>query len=101
MEMLIYYLEHWFILEIFSAKVPPPTPRYSFFRNLTPLPKAEFNLTVLSWRHPIPTTSVAYFLHINKQAIHDSSNHSDEGLTIETLTLKLFTVVSLRYQLGL
>ena len=37
MEMLIYYLEHWFILEIFSAKIPSPTPRYSFFRNLTPL----------------------------------------------------------------
>ena len=100
MEMLIYYLEHWFILEIFSEKIPSLTPRYSFFRNLTQLPKAEFGLTVLSRRHHIPTTSEAYFLHISKHPTHNSSNHSDEGLTIETLAFKLSTVANLRYQLS-
>ena len=99
MEMLIYYLEHWFILEIFSAKIPPPT-RYSFFRNLTPLPKAEFGLTIPSRIHHIPTTSVAYFLHISKHPTHNSSNHSNEGLMIETLAFKLSTVANLRYQLS-
>ena len=84
----------------FPSKGIPPTPRYSFFRNLAPLPMAEFDLTVLSRRHHIRTNSVIHSLHINTLTIHNSSNRSDEGLTPEKSAFKIFMVANLRFQLS-
>ena len=40
------------------------------------------------------------FLHINPHTTHNSSNRSDEGLTLETSAFFPFTVASLRFQLS-
>ena len=60
----------------------------------------SINLFLFSHHH-IYTKSVAPFpayKHIH--ATHNSSIHSDEGLTLETSALKLFTVANLHYQLS-
>ena len=40
------------------------------------------------------------FLYINLHTTHNSSNRSDEGLTLETSAFFPFTVASLRFQLS-
>lgn len=61
-----------------------------------------FLLALLKRGHHIPTNSVALFsafkhAHTHIHESHHPSLHSDEGLTIETLALKLSTVAD--YQL--
>ena len=45
-----------------------------------------------------PPMVLLHFLHINPHTVNNSSNRSDEGLTLETSAFKLFTVANLRYQ---
>ena len=40
-----------------------------------------------------------HFLHVNPHKTHNSSNRSNERLTLETSAFKLFTAVNLRFQL--
>ena len=47
-----------------------------------------------------PPIARLHFLHTNSHITHNSPNHSDEGLTLETSAFKLFTVVNLRFQLN-
>ena len=50
-------------------------------------------------RHHIPTNNEAPLsAYIDPHTTHNSSNHSDEGLTLETSAFKLFTVANLRFQ---
>ena len=61
------------------------------------------NLFLFS-RHHISTKSVAplsaYKHTHNPHTTHNSSNRSDEGLTLETWAFNLFTVTNLRFQLS-
>ena len=46
-----------------------------------------------------PPIAQLHFLHINPHRTHNSSNRSDEGLTLETPAFLPFTVANLRFQL--
>ena len=60
----------------------------------------SINLFLYS-RHHIYTKSVASFpAYKYTHTTHNSSIHSDEGLTLETSALKLFTVANLHYHLS-
>ena len=47
--------------------------------------------------HPSPLIK----LEVDTHTIQNSSNRSDEGLTLETSAFKLIAVANLRYQLNL
>ena len=51
----------------------------------------SFNLFILFSRHHIPTFCIK---------THNSSNRSDEGLTLEKSAFLLFAVANLRFQLS-
>ena len=51
------------------------------------------NLFLFS-RHHIPTNSVLHCLHINPHTTHNSSNRSDEELTLETSAFTHFTAAN-------
>ena len=48
----------------------------------------------------LPPITLLHFLHINPHTPHNSSNRSDEGLTLETSASLFFTVANLRFQLS-
>ena len=45
-----------------------------------------------------PPMAKLHFLYINPHTTHNSSNHSDEGLTLETSAFLPFKVANLRFQ---
>ena len=47
-----------------------------------------------------PPIMQLHCLHINPHTTHNSSNRSDEELTLETSAFTLFTVANLRFQLS-
>ena len=57
------------------------------------------NLFLFS-RHHTPTDSVAPFSTYKPHTTRNSSNRSDEGLTLETSAFLFFTVANLRFQLS-
>ena len=57
------------------------------------------NLFLFS-RHHTPTDSVAPFSTYKPRITRNSSNRSDEGLTLETSAFLFFTVANLRFQLS-
>ena len=78
------------ILSSKSALLIPTVSRSAFH---------SANLFLFSHHH-IPTSSVAPFAAYKPNTIHYSSNRSDEGLMLETLTSKLFKVATSRFQLS-
>ena len=62
--------------------------------------ESSFEMLETVWEimeHPSPLIK----LEVDTHAIQNSSNRSDEGLTLETSAFKLIAVANLRYQLSL
>ena len=65
---------------------------------LISLSRPAFNkqniISILFSTHHSPTSSEAPFPAYHTHTTHNSSNRSDEGLTLETSAFKLFTVAN-------